>query len=284
MPRRRCRALAWWSLTLAGRGAALVAPPARCRRRAPARQLLRRPAVLDPNDIAPTLRTAYDSASTLATAYDSSTLTTAYDFQGFQGSYASLYATLFLYVISFPGLWSTIKRASKIALVQQTYEFPGEKAPVDAKSMREVAGDVMAYMQANNYEVAEAGETITFKGKIAPEVSQAAFLVFCTFICFASLALVLQIQVPTVAGVDVGSYWFLTTLLSPYAGLYYWKSASDNEQREVKVKLSANDDESQTLMVVRGDKKDVQRMEEEMDLQQEGMIRVRGVFDYSKTA
>jgi hypothetical protein len=37
-------------------------------------------------------------------------------------------------------------------------------------------------------------------------------------------------------------------------------------------------------MVVRGDKKDVQRMEEEMDLQQEGMIRVRGVFDYSKTA
>ena len=284
MPRRRCRALAWWSLTLAGRGAALVAPPARCRRRAPARQLLRRPAVLDPNDIAPTLRTAYDSASTLATAYDSSTLATAYDFQGFQGSYASLYATLFLYVISFPGLWSTIKRASKIALVQQTYEFPGEKAPVDAKSMREVAGDVMAYMQANNYEVAEAGETITFKGKIAPEVSQAAFLVFCTFICFASLALVLQIQVPTVAGVDVGSYWFLTTLLSPYAGLYYWKSASDNEQREVKVKLSANDDESQTLMVVRGDKKDVQRMEEEMDLQQEGMIRVRGVFDYSKTA
>ena len=215
-----------------------------------------------------------------ATLASSSTLL-SYEFQG---SYASLYATLFLYVISFPGLWSTIKRASKIALVQQTYEFPGEKAPVDAKSMREVAGDVMAYMQANNYEVAEAGETITFKGKIAPEVSQAAFLVFCTFICFASLALVLQIQVPTVAGVDVGSYWFLTTLLSPYAGLYYWKSASDNEQREVKVKLSANDDESQTLMVVRGDKKDVQRMEEEMDLQQEGMIRVRGVFDYSKTA
>ncbi|KAH8048788.1 hypothetical protein JL721_11876 [Aureococcus anophagefferens] len=126
------------------------------------------------------------------------------------------------------------------------------------------------------------GETITLKGKIAPEVSQAAFLVFCTFICFASLALVLQIQVPTVAGVDVGSYWFLTTLLSPYAGLYYWKSASDNEQREVKVKLSANDDESQTLMVVRGDKKDVQRMEEDMDLQQEGIIRVRGVFDYTQ--
>ncbi|KAH8057200.1 hypothetical protein JL722_6844 [Aureococcus anophagefferens] len=179
-----------------------------------------------------------DPGALAATLASSSTLL-SYEFQG---SYASLYATLFLY---------------------QTYEFPGEKAPVDAKSMREVAGDVMAYMQANNYEVADAGETITFKGKIAPEVSQAAFLVFCTFICFASLALVLQIQVPTVAGVDVGSYWFLTTLLSPYAGLYYWKSASDNEQREVKVKLSANDDESQTLMVVRGDKKDVQRMEED---------------------
>jgi len=274
MPRRRCRALAWWSLTLAGRGAALVAPPARCRRRAPARQLLRRPAVLDPNDIAPTLRTAYDSASTLATAYDASTLTTAYDFQGFQGSYASLYATLGLYVMSFPGLWSTIKRATKVALVQKTYEFEGENAPGGGRPMREIAGDVMAYMQANNYEVADAGETITFRGKIAASKSQAFFLSFVTLVCLGSLALVLQIQFPA-----VGSYWFGICLLAPYAGVFYWGSAQENEDREFKVKLTANDEETETLMVLRGGKEDVERMEREMALQQQGMVRVKGVFE-----
>ena len=49
--------------------------------------------------------------------------------------------------------------------------------------MREIAGDVMAYMQANNYEVADAGETITFRGKIAASKSQAFFLSFVTLVC-----------------------------------------------------------------------------------------------------
>ena len=256
MPRRRCTALAWWSLTLASRGAALVAPPARCRRRTASRPpLLRRPAVLDPNVIAPTLQTAYD-------------------FNGFQGSYASLYATLGLYVLSFPGLWSTIKRATKVALVQNTYEFPGENAPGGGRPMREIAGDVMAYMQANNYEVADAGETITFRGKIAASKSQAFFLSFVTLVCLGSLALVLQIQFPA-----VGNYWFGLCLLGPYAGVFYWGSAQENEDREFKVKLTANDEETETLMVLRGGKEDVERMEREMALQQQGMVRVKGVFE-----
>jgi hypothetical protein len=49
-------------------------------------------------------------------------------------------------------------------------------------------------MKANNYEVAEAGETIIFRGLVARSTSQAFFLTFCTAIGMASLALVLQIQ------------------------------------------------------------------------------------------
>lgn len=49
-------------------------------------------------------------------------------------------------------------------------------------------------MKANNYEVAEAGETIVFRGLVARSKSQAFFLTFCTFLGMASLALVLQIQ------------------------------------------------------------------------------------------
>jgi len=49
-------------------------------------------------------------------------------------------------------------------------------------------------MKANNYEVADAGESITFKGVVARSVSQAFFLVFVTAMSMATLALVLNIQ------------------------------------------------------------------------------------------
>jgi hypothetical protein len=49
-------------------------------------------------------------------------------------------------------------------------------------------------MKANNYEVEDAGETITFKGIVKRSLSQALFLVFVTGISMATLALVLNIQ------------------------------------------------------------------------------------------
>lgn len=51
-----------------------------------------------------------------------------------------------------------------------------------------------------------------FEGAVQASKGQAFFLVFCTALSFATLALVLQIQFPT-----IGNYWFLLTLLSPYA-------------------------------------------------------------------
>ena len=60
-------------------------------------------------------------------------------------------------------------------------------------------------MKANNYDVVEAGETITFQGVVQRSVSQAFFLVFCTAIGLASLALVLQIQFQ-----DLGTFLFLS--------------------------------------------------------------------------
>jgi len=49
-------------------------------------------------------------------------------------------------------------------------------------------------MKANNYQIVEAGETITFRGIVQKSNSQAFFLVFITALALASLALVLQIQ------------------------------------------------------------------------------------------
>lgn len=130
----------------------------------------------------------------------------------------------------------------------------------------------MAYMKANNYDVADASETITFRGIIETSKSQAFFLSFCTFVGLASLALVLQIQVP-----QIGSYWFTMTLISPYAGIYYWQNAAN--ENEFKVKLEERDDARIKALIVRGGKEDVERMARVMELQEEGMIRVKGILE-----
>ncbi len=111
-------------------------------------------------------------------------------------SKASYYVILGLYLTSFPGLWSTIKRSTKAKLKKKTFVSKGANAE-DGKGLREQAGEIMAYMKANNYEVVDAGETITFQGIVQRSVSQACFLVFCSFVGLASLALVLQIQFNT---------------------------------------------------------------------------------------
>ena len=86
----------------------------------------------------------------------------------------------------------------------------------------------MAYFKALNYEVTAAEEVITFTGVMGRSNSQAAFLTFCTFIGLGSAGLVLSILLP-----DIGAKAYLLTLLSPYAGIYYW----NNAQREDKVKV-----------------------------------------------
>ena len=108
-------------------------------------------------------------------------------------SKASYYTTLGLYVLSFPGIWSQIKRSTSAKIKRKTFISDGEAAS-DGKDLRQQAGEIMAYMKANNYEVLEAGETITFRGLVQKSLSQALFLTFCTALGMASLALVLQIQ------------------------------------------------------------------------------------------
>jgi Cofactor assembly of complex C subunit B len=108
-------------------------------------------------------------------------------------SRASYYVILGLYLTSFPGLWSVIKRSTSAKVKRKTYVSKGGNVP-DGKSLREQAGEIMAYMKANNYEVVNAGETITFRGIVQRSTSQAFFLVFCAAVGLASLALVLQIQ------------------------------------------------------------------------------------------
>jgi len=132
-------------------------------------------------------------------------------------------------------------------------------------------------MKANNYEVAEAGETITFRGLVARSTSQAFFLTFCTALGMASLALVLQIQFQDLVLPGIGSpNWFLLTLLSPYAGIYYWKSGDRVD--DMKVKLATNDDDTLNEITIEGNDEEIDRFWQTLDLQEKGMVKVEGIL------
>ena len=163
-------------------------------------------------------------------------------------------------------------------------------------------------MKANNYEVAEAGETITFRGLVARSTSQAFFLTFCTALGMASLALVLQIQfqdlgewsfcchaeeadctgpnsfahtvttlcIPKVLPGIGQPNWFYLVLLSPYAGIYYWRSGDRVD--DVRVKLAESDDGTKNEVTIEGNDEEIDRMWRTLELSEKGMVRVEGIL------
>eukprot|EP00545_Synedropsis_sp_CCMP1620_P003178 CAMPEP_0119015356 /NCGR_PEP_ID=MMETSP1176-20130426/10891_1 /TAXON_ID=265551 /ORGANISM="Synedropsis recta cf, Strain CCMP1620" /LENGTH=265 /DNA_ID=CAMNT_0006968643 /DNA_START=70 /DNA_END=867 /DNA_ORIENTATION=+ len=191
----------------------------------------------------------------------------------------SYYTVLGLYVMSFPGIWSQVKRSTSAKIKRKTYVSAGEAATSDdKKDLRQQAGEIMAYMKANNYEVVNAGETITFRGLVQRSTSQAFFLVFCTLLGMASLALVLQIQFQDLTLPGIGQpNWFYLCLLSPYAGVYYWKAGDRIDECEVK--LATNDDDTLNEMTIQGSEEELERMWRTLGWQEKGMVKVEGVLD-----
>lgn len=215
-----------------------------------------------------------DFFSSLIVSDDSSTLNSG------EVTYSKLsyYTTLLTYALSFPGLWSTIKRSTTAKIKRKTYVSPGEGA--GGKDQRSQAGEIMAYMKANNYEVQDAGETITFRGLVARSTSQLFFLTFCTALGLGSLALVLQIQLQDLVLPVIGKpNWFYLVLLSPYAGLYYWKSGDRVD--DIKVKLSVTDDNMENEIAIEGNDEELDRFWRALDLREKGMVKVEGILDSS---
>ena len=70
--------------------------------------------------------------------------------------------------------------------------------------------------------------------------------------------------------------YFLLTLLSPYAGIYYWKSGDRVD--DLKVKLSTNDDETLNEVTIEGNDEEIERIWRTLDLQEKGMVKVEGIL------
>lgn len=70
--------------------------------------------------------------------------------------------------------------------------------------------------------------------------------------------------------------WFLLTLLSPYAGIYYWKSGDRVD--DIKVKLATNDDETMNEITIEGNDEEIERIWRTLELQEKGMVKVEGIL------
>jgi len=190
-------------------------------------------------------------------------------------SQVSYYTTLALYVLSFPGIYSLVKRSVKSKVVRKTYEVAGPAAE-GGRATREVAGDIVAFFQANNYKIADASDVIVFEGLQAPGPGRAAFLTACTFVCVGSLALVLTIFEQQAFGGGLGNYWYLSTLISPLAGKFYLDNAERTDR--VTVKITTEDDEMSSDIIVQGDEEEVDRFQKTLDMREKGMIFVKGIL------
>ena len=126
-------------------------------------------------------------------------------------------------------------------------------------------------------QATSADEVITFRGVMGRSNSQAAFLTFCTFMGLGSLGLVLSILLP-----DIGAKAYLVTLLSPYAGIYYWNNAQREET--VKVKIETSDDEQVTTITVMGGKDDLERFSKTLNFPERGKVYIKGIFETEKSS
>ncbi|GBG79591.1 hypothetical protein CBR_g29738 [Chara braunii] len=183
----------------------------------------------------------------------------------------SYYTSLGLFVLSAPGLWSLVKRSAKSKIVRKTFVVPGPKVP-NSKPLKQLAGEISSFFTRNNFRIKDSGEIVTFEGTMTPSRGQAAFLVFCTAVGLASVALVLTITAP-----QLGQNWYLLTTLSPLAGVYYWTRATRTEQ--IKVKMVLSDDESTTDVVVEGDDEQIDLLRRELALMEKNMIYVKGILE-----
>mmetsp|Transcript_12333 Transcript_12333/g.16155 ORF Transcript_12333/g.16155 Transcript_12333/m.16155 type:complete len:277 (-) Transcript_12333:171-1001(-) len=194
-------------------------------------------------------------------------------------SKASYYTILGLYGLSFPGIWSQVKRSTAAKIKRKTYVSTGENAPEGGGiTLRQQAGEIMAYMKANNYEVVDAGETIKFRGIIKRSISQACFLVFCTGCGLLSLGLVLDIQFHDLVLPVIGKpNWYLMALISPYAGIYYW--GSGDRVDDFNVKLSTNEEETENEITVEGSDEEMERMWRALEITEKGMVKIPGLLE-----
>jgi hypothetical protein len=70
--------------------------------------------------------------------------------------------------------------------------------------------------------------------------------------------------------------WYYLALLSPYAGIYYWKSGDRVDQ--CAVKLQTNTEETENEIIIQGSEEELDRMWRTLGWREKDMVKVEGLL------
>jgi Cofactor assembly of complex C subunit B len=134
-------------------------------------------------------------------------------------------STFFLTVLLAIGLLFFIRASVKdrTQVIQLASEQPEEslltqlRQYFDQRAYRVVAVDA-------------AQNKVTFEGVVRPSLFLAIFLTLLAATGLLCLVLVLSMSLP-----NISTFWFGLLLLSPLAGVFYWKGAGRSEQVSLKI-------------------------------------------------
>ena len=165
-------------------------------------------------------------------------------------------STFLLTVLSLIGLVFFI-RASIKDRIQQVRLLSDQSEDSLLPALRQYFGE-------RSYRVAALDATnnqVTFEGVVRPSVFLAVFLSLLASIGVLCLALVLWMVLP-----DWTNFGFGLLLLSPLAGVFYWRGAERSEQVFLKVESNAA---NQSVIVVRGHRDELAELQRSLELKPE---------------
>ncbi len=102
-----------------------------------------------------------------------------------------------------------------------------------------IMAQLQQYLQERSYRLAKVDtdhNQVTFEGVVRPSVFLAIFLTLLAAVGILCLALVFSLLFPRLNSVFLG-----LVLLSPGAGIFYWKRARRPEQVSIKVEATKNE-------------------------------------------
>lgn len=153
---------------------------------------------------------------------------------------AILPSTLLLTLLLAVGLFFFIRASVK--------ERTQEVKLVSEQEEASLLTQLQQYLQERSYRVAKVDaqlNCVTFEGFVRPSVFLAIFLTLLAAAGILCLALVLSILFPRLSAIFLG-----LVLVSPAAGVFYWKRAARPEQVSLKMETHSEEPQSQSEVTV----------------------------------
>jgi Flp pilus assembly protein TadB len=165
-------------------------------------------------------------------------------------------STLLLTVLLMIGLFFFIRASVK--------DRTQEVRLLSEQSEDSLMSQLRQYFEQRSYQVAAIDaprNQVTFEGIVRPSVFLAVFLSLLASVGVLCLVLVLSMVLP-----DWSNFWWGLLLISPLAGVFYWKGAERVEQVSLKLEPSTD---SQSVITVKAHRDELAELQRSLELKAE---------------